>query len=433
VLFKFIQKKGGADMQIYEQFLTIYRTKENNGINNRKKSRCTTHNLSELKDVYTNIQWNNRFAPIYLSDPSVQSIAYAVHIKESANSLKQTIGALGDTDDEIFSSKSAYCDNSHLASVEYVPEDATDSTPADFELKVESFATPQINMGSFLASDEEVSMNSGNYSFDMITNKFHYELQFSVNEGDTNKQLQQKLARLINASDIGVSADVAEAGDKSALKITSNSIGRPFQGQRRFNINDENTSYLPGIVDYLGLNSSIKEATNATYTVNGSKASSYSNSFKVHGAYHVTLNPQSRDIDAHIGLTPDTETLTNNIQAFVDGYNDFVSDISDDGSNFEILSKDMKKFLKNHEKSLSQYGITINDDSTLTYKKCEDATDAAAIKSFGFNMLRKLNAIAIDPMEYTNRRVCSYSNMKAAYPNPYVTSMYSGLLINIYT
>ena len=70
----------------------------------------------------------NRFAPLYLTDPTPRSIAYAIHLKESANSLKQTIDSLSD-DDDLFSMKSAYSDNESLASVEYEPDDAEGEVP----------------------------------------------------------------------------------------------------------------------------------------------------------------------------------------------------------------------------------------------------------------------------------------------------------------
>jgi flagellar hook-associated protein 2 len=277
-------------------------------------------------------------------------------------------------------------------------------------------------------------MEAGSYSFDVITPRFHYELQFNVNEFDTNLNLQQKLARLINTSDIGVSATVIENGYTSSLEIMSDSIGKPYQGERHFNITDKNTSYQKGIVEYLGLNSSIKEATNATYTINGSQQdSSYSNSFRVHGAYHITLNPQSSDIKTHIGLNLDSDKLPNIIESFVNVYNNFIKEISSDDCTSNILAKDMKKFLEANKSSLSQYGISVNADSTMSYTKNSDVTtDTTALKALGFNMIKKLGSIALNPMEYIDRRVCSYSNMNAVYPNPYVTSIYSGMLINIY-
>lgn len=447
-------------LQIYDQYLTTYRNKNGNdgySKNSRRSSRFDTHNADELKSVYSSIQWKNRFAPLYLNDPTPRSIAYAVHLKESAQDLKQTIHALSGEDDELFSLKTAYSDNEALASVEYVPEDADGSIPADFDLKIRSFASPQVNTGTFLPADQPVEMRPDNYSFDILTSKLHYELQFTVNEGETHRELQNKLARLINNSDLGVHAKVLENRGRSALEITSDATGMPFQGVSHFTVTDESTSYNNGIVNYLGLNKSIQNPTNAVYTINGAEQSSYSNTINAFGAYHITLHPeeaappsgaQAKDAAnvgrARISLYADSESLSNNIETFVDGYNHFVNDVlSEDGENTDtesvsgpltrLLSNDMSKFLRFHRTDLEKYGISINEDSTLEYSKAEGISDPAALKSFGSHVLRKLNSIAIDPMEYVDRRICAYSNPSTHYINPYMTSIYTGMLFNAWT
>lgn len=285
---------SSTTMQIYDQYLTTYRNQGNNRSSRKSKRslRHATHDASELQNVYRTIQWNNRFAPLYMTEPSPRSIAYAIHLKESANDLKQTIDSLSGDDDDLFSMRSAYSDNESLVTVEYEPEDAEDFVPTDFTLEVENFASPQVNTSKYMKADQLVRLKPDSYSFDLLTNKLHYELQFNVHEGDTNSDLQHKLARLINNSDIGVSARVVEARGLSALEVTSDAYGLPVQGERHFTITDENTSYQNGIVDYLGLNKNIKEATNAIYSINGNEESSYSNTFSVHGAYHVTLHPE---------------------------------------------------------------------------------------------------------------------------------------------
>ncbi|RAZ10717.1 hypothetical protein DK853_52825, partial [Klebsiella oxytoca] len=69
-----------------------------------------------------------------------------------------------------------------------------------------------------------------------------------------------------------------------------------------------------------------------------------SNSFNVYGAYHVTLHPENTETgksvadnitaraaaanagktaSVKIGLYPDAESLSNNIETFVEGYNHF--------------------------------------------------------------------------------------------------------------
>ena len=72
-------------------------------------------------------------------------------------------------------------------------------------------------------------------------------------------------------------------------------------------------------------------------------------------------------------------------------------------------------------------------DATLGYEKTEDITNTDALKGFGMHVLRKLNAISLDPMEYVDRRICAYPNPNATYPNPYMTSIYTGMLFNTYT
>lgn len=448
-------------LQIYDQYLTTYRDKVNrDGYDSKatkRRNRYATHDLNELQDIYSSIQWKNRFAPLYLTDPTPQSIAYAVHLKECANNLSQTLDALSGDSDDMFSMRSAYSDNEALASVEYVPEDAEGTVPSGFLLEVESFASPQVNTSKFMRANQPVAVASDSYSFDIITNKLHYELQFSVNEGETHSELQNKLARLINSSDIGVSAKVLESHGRSALEITSDAYGKPYQGEYHFTITDENTSYSNGIVDYLDLNKNIREAVNAIYSIDGEENISYSNSFHVYGAYHVTLHPEnmvsdsyatdnltaqaaaidnSKHLHTKIGLYPDTESLSNNIEAFVNGYNHFLNEVLDDDAEeplTRLLSNDLHKFLKLHSQSLEQYGISVNENATLDYEKTGDIKDAEALKGFGTHVLHKLNAISLDPMEYIDRRICAYPNPNATYPNPYVTSIYTGMLFSTYT
>lgn len=449
-------------LQALDQYMTTYQSKDSSSSKrkiNKRSSRFAMHDSSELKNLYSTIQWKNRFAPLYLTDPSPRSIAYAIHLKESANSLKQTIGSLSD-DGDLFSMKSAYSDNESLASVEYEPDDADGEVPTDFTLEVENFASPQVNTSKYMKANQPVTLTPDGYSFDILTNKLHYELQFNVHEGETNNDLQKKLARLINNSDIGVSAKVVESRGLTALEITSDAYGLPVQGERHFMITDDNTTYRSGIVDYLGLNKSIKEATNAVYSINGNEESSYSNSFSVHGAYHVTLHPENSDAgmmvsdqltaraaavtgtkntgktaSATIGLYPDAESLSNNIETFVEGYNHFMNGVINDETDevlTKLLSKDLHKFLNLHSYNLEKYGISVNEDATLEYQKSDEITDAAGIKGFGSQILRKLNAISLDPMEYIDRRICAYSNPNASYPNPYMTSIYTGMLYNNY-
>lgn len=414
-----------AALQIYDQYLTTYSSK--------RTSYNHIHDRKELRSIYGDIQRKSRFAPLYLNEPSPTDVAYAFQLKESAENLKQTITTFGSSDRKLlFSSKKAYSDTPDLADVAYSDNGDAASIPDNFHLKVKEFATPQVNTGSFLKANQMVVMPPGDYSFDISTNKLNYELQFSINNDETHEQLQNKLARLINHSDIGVHARVLTEQGRTALEITSDASGVPLQNEYHFKISDENTTRTSGVVHYLGLNKSIHNATNAVYTVNGSEHSSYSNNIAAYGCYQLSLNPDSTEKEAQIGLYPDMESLAYNIDTFTNRYNQFITGIQ---TTNHLLSNEMHKLLSQHKDSIEKYGMEIQDDNTINFLKddsLEKMPELDDLQRFGSHVLRKLHSITLDPMEYAPRAICAYSNPATAYVNPYVTSIYSGMLFNSY-
>lgn len=100
------------------------------------------------------------------------------------------------------------------------------STSPEFDLKVKELATPQENLGHFLP-DLATTLSPATYSFDISINDMNYEFQFNINEGDTNRQIMDRLSRLINNADIGIQANVAESDSRYALRLTSDATGVP--------------------------------------------------------------------------------------------------------------------------------------------------------------------------------------------------------------
>lgn len=428
-----------ATLQIYDQYLTTYGSK--------RCSRYDTHDSKELKELYSSIQLKNRFAPVYLKSPTVEEISYAIQLKEQAKSLHETIDTLScDDENQLFSTKTAYSDPSGQISVSYDPTETQGvssyyKAPAHFVMSIQDYATPQRNTSSYLTSSQPVMMPAGSYSFDLITNKLHYELQFDLQPGDTHDTLQHRLMRLINNSDLGVHAEVLQDDNgRSALQITSDAYGIPAKGNEHFRITDDNTSHKNGMVHYLGLNKDIEPARNAAYTIDGEPQSSYSNTFRVYDAYEITLHPEAatdKNTEIQVGLYPDPQSLSYNIDSFVKSYNAFLESSKSAQEHSERLSEDMHRLLQGHQNEIEKYGIQVNKDDTLLYPPKEEAEEATpmdlnALQNFGSHLIRKLSSIAMDPMEYLNRQICSYPNPATTYINPYVTSIYSGMLFNTY-
>ncbi len=422
-----------TSVQIYDNYLSLYTPK--------KSTRFDKHERKELTDIYGRILQLNRQSPFYMPDTTTDMKRFAVALKENARDFSHSIASLGGLDTEtLFSRKSAYSNNEAVATIAYNRSDHTQTADSLFELRVTQLASPQKNIGVALPSKESVHLESDSYSFDIDINHVQYELQFHIKEGETNEQLQNKIAKLINRSDFGLEATVKTyAQDMTYLEITSHATGLPPQRDYHFKITDNHTSYKTGIINYLGLNKQIIPATNAAYEINGVEHTSYSNTFTLEDAYEITLhktNTAPEDEPVMIGLAPDSESINNNIREFVDSYNSFIQITTDYQDTQDIsvtrLRQEMHYLLLQHKERLNKYGITANDDGSLSFEPQETPAEPYALRRFGNQILAKMDSISLNPMEYVNKKVCAYKNPFNTYIVPYTTSAYSGMLFNVY-
>ena len=110
------------------------------------------------------------------------------------------------------------------------------------DIEVKQLATPQENLGYFLP-DLATTLAPATYSFDIAINDMNYEFQFNIGEGDTNRQITERLSRLINNADIGITADVTESDSRYALRLTSDATGVPNGKAYHFQVSDDPVSY----------------------------------------------------------------------------------------------------------------------------------------------------------------------------------------------
>ena len=202
---------------VYNNYLTTYTQKP--------LTKYDSHKKSELRNVYNSIVKLNKDAPWYLPTTSKDAQQYAVDLKENARGLRNTIAQLGGLEkDGLFQKKSAYSTDENVATVSYMGgEDSVSSIPA-FQLEVHSLATSQENLGLFLPNNK-MSLEADTYSFDISINDMNYEFQFSVGEDETNREIQERLVRLINNADIGIQASLAESEGRTSLRMTSDATG----------------------------------------------------------------------------------------------------------------------------------------------------------------------------------------------------------------
>lgn len=423
---------------VYNHYLTTYAPPS--------VSRYDTHKKSELRSVYNSIVKLNKESPWYLPANSTDIQKFVIGLKENARDLHNTIASLGGLNEtDLLSRKAAYSSNPDVADATfigtYTPGDASPS----FTLEVQSLASSQENMGNFLP-EGKIELPADTYSFDVSINDMNYEFQFSIGENESNRDVQDRLARLINNSGIGIKAHVQEAEGRSALVLHSEATGLSADKTELFSISDQHTSKTKGAVAYLGIDYVSRQASNSRFTINGEERTTASNTFTVGKTFEVELkgiSPEGHPVN--IGLKTDVESLTDNVVQLTDGYNRFMKETSAylaSQPRSRYVLREMNQIASLYQDSFNTMGVTRQEDGTLavdreklgnTIVNSQDVHDTfRTLRDFSNLLLRKSNQISINPMNYVDKKVVAYKNPGHNFASPYMASAYSGMMFNGY-
>lgn len=424
---------------IYNNYLTTYTPKS--------ITRYDTHKKSELRNVYDSIVKINRESPWFLPVTSKDTQHYAIDIKENARQLHNTIAQLGGLEENgLLDKKSAFSTDEDIASVTYVGAEGSEPPFSDLSLEVRSLASSQENLGLFLPSDSKVDLPAGTYSFDVGINDMNYEFQFSIDEDETNLELQERLMRLVNNSAIGIKASIAESEGRTSLRFTSDAQGLGYGKTEIFSVSDNHTSKSSGTVDYFGLDYVSREASNAEFLLNGEPRSAYSNHFTLGRIFEVQLKgvcPEGEPV--RIGLKTDADSLTDNVTQLINGFNDFIKAASaylETQARSKNLVREMYGIANLYSDSFDAMGVSAQEDGTLNVDRAKFRSVASQssdisrtfrnVKDFSTALLRKSNQVSINPMDYVERKIVAYKNPGHNFASCYSTSAYTGMMFNSY-
>ena len=425
---------------VYNFYMTTYAPKSSTPYDSHKKS--------ELRGVYNSIVKLNKESPLYILDTSKDSQKFAVSMKENARELRNTIASLGGLDEEeLLNKKVAYSSNPNIAKADFIGSVKEDDELPAYNIEVTHLATSQVNSGKYLANDEPVTLAPDTYSFDIGIDGLNYEFQFSIKPNETNREVQERLSRLITNANIGMKAQVISGDDNTSyLRMESNATGLKGNDPYIYRISDHRTSKMSGTVEYFGLDHVATMPGNASYTVNGNEHTSTTNRFTLDHTYEIELTGVSSEEGetASIGLKTDVESLTENINTLVGGFNSFlkaVSEYTDNQPKSNRLFNEMSSVARVFARELTSVGLNLNLDGTLevdddTLRQSAMSDDAAEafspLKSFTNAVLRKSNQVSLNPMNYVNNVIVAYKNPGKNFASPYITSAYSGMMFNSY-
>lgn len=423
---------------VYNHYLTSYAPKSTS------TGRYDTHKKSELRNVYDSIVKLNKESPWYLDTKSRDTQIFAIGLKEGARALHNTIASIGGLEDtQSLEKKSAYSSDEEVVTAAYTGDAKSTTLAPTLTLTVNRLASSQENMGAYL-TDERVGLAPDTYSFDVSINDLNYEFQFNINEGDTNKDVQERLVRLINNANLGIQARLDEGDTRSSIRLTSTATGLPENRQEIFRISDDRTSKAAGAVEYFGLSYISRQPANASFLLNGEERTASSNTFTVGKMFELELKSVSEpDTSVSIGLKTDVESLTDNINTLIGSYNSFVSAAASyrQGHLSGRLTSEMGRLALHYSGELEQMGLHLQSDSTISIDE-ERLTEAASaadgsfshdtLKNFTNALLQKASQVSLNPMYYVDRVMVAYKNPGRNFASPYITSAYSGMMFNGY-
>ena len=429
----------------YNQMNAMY------GISMGTSNKYDAHKKSELRSTYNSIVKSNKQSPLYKIKEGGNVRKFAIDIKEHANTIKNVVASLSENGEGIesaFEKRIATSNDPNVVTAEYVGSDdhAVTAQNAGFTLEVQQLATPQINTGHFLRRAGH-DFKPGSYGFDLNTNTTSYEFQFNVNDDDTNEEVLNKLRKLINNANIGLQAELVsdERGTSKALQIESRQTGLNEGESYLFQIVPHENKSSQDAMKLLGIDIVSSPAENSSFLLNGTKHSSYSNTFTVNNMFSVTLNGVSQPGQAAlVGFKPSADAVADNIETLVSAYNGIVNtanQYADAQESSGNLLRDVSKVANAFADDFSEMGLTVEEDSSLSIDR-EALTDAISTGdiSHTFDVLnkfrdalgRKADQASIDPMNYVSKVIVAYKhpNPDKNFATPYITSMYSGMMVD---
>lgn len=408
-------------------------------------SRYDSHKKSQLRAVYNNIVKTNKDAPLYKVRHLGDAQRFAIDIKERTRSIQNMVASLSDADsgiESVFSKKIAQSSDDDTVSAEYIGSNEDSSTP--FEVEVLQLATPQINIGEYLDGDAS-DIKPGTYSFDLNTTLNSYEFQYSVSEKNTNREIQEKIARLINTSNVGLRAGlVYDDNNKSALRIESQQTGLDENDHYLFEILPSPDNDSIKAMRRLGIDHVVETAHNSSFLLNGTERTSLSNTFTVNNAFELTLKKESSSgSTAQIGFKTNSDAIADNVQSLVNVYNNIIQLGHDYAStkHSNKLLRDMRDVASSYHNELESIGLQADSDGYISIDRnlltdavtADDIKDSFAIlNGFKDSLNEKATAASIDPMNYVDKVIVSYKNPGHNFATPYVVSIYSGMMLDCY-
>jgi len=328
---------------------------------------------------------NNRLSREFFPTNNMQGkSAFSTNALQYINDIKSASSSLSDALKELtgsaFTQRTMVSSNSDVMSVNFTGKNL--NSVNDMSVKIDQIAMGQLNEGSRLGASARYSGDRGVNRFAVETGGKTTQLSISVAAGDSNKDVQQKMATAINNAGLGLRATV-ETDSKtnvSMLRIESANVGS--DEKNAFSLRD----VTGNAVAQTGANDISRERQDAIYSVNGGPAqTSKSNTVNLGNGVSATFKAASEQ-EVKITRGQDMDKAKSAVENMVKSYNNLFSaaagNIGDPKA--QGLASRMMNVSGAYSRSLSDIGITFNSSGRMTIdsQKLNQAAENGRLEQF---------------------------------------------------
>lgn len=326
---------------------------------------------------FSKTKTNNYFNTINNSSYNSTSLKYVQDLKSGSGNLSSALSAL--TSGSAYKQKTAVSSDSGAMTVKAANSIFMGNKTT--AVKINQVATGQVNTGKALATNGK-SAATGYQQFSIESNGRTYQFSINVGAGDSNKEMQQKMAAAINMRSVGINASVVtdSATGASTLQLEAQNTGD--NEKSKFTIKDVHGS----AVEQTGADQVSQEAQNAVYSVNGgAERTSQSNTVDLGNGITATLLKAS---DKEITVTQATNTgyAIDKVQDLVSSYNQLygaaLNNTSDSKAN--NLFNQLVNASRTYTSSLSKIGIGFDSNGYMQVNedKMTKAVEDGSLEKF---------------------------------------------------
>lgn len=399
-------------------------------VHNRKVN-ITNQQTKTFSYIYQQIINISQNAPVYLIYPTDEIQQFATQIKDLSIQLSDYLKTFyTDNDENPFRQLKLAPLPSEFITVKLLKQP---DEQVEYNIHIDSVANGQQNIGTYV-SKGVCPFTERTYTFTIQTDEQSYDFEIKVTNSSSNESILKKIASLINRATEQLEATLLYDHSKLALSIKASAHRQNTPAT--FTIKD---SVQDGLVSYYHLNQIAASPGHSEFRVNDEAVESYGVAFVIDETFEITLHaPCEQTIK--ISFEQDRGIIENSILNLQRIINHLLS--LSYTSKKHTLEKEILDILLSHKEALSQVGIYFDDSLMLAtnQEQLESSIQNHSLEelfsddeSFAPELLEHTQTIILDPMKYVPNKIVSYKDYsKINYPNPYMTSMYSGFIFTSY-